>query len=47
MLALGAGLEPGSLGARDTFADIGQSLAAHLGLSPMADGKSFLPIGEP
>jgi phosphopentomutase len=42
VLALGAGLEPGSLGARDTFADIGQSLTAHLRLSPMADGKSFL-----
>ncbi|WP_104203371.1 phosphopentomutase [Billgrantia saliphila] len=42
VLALGAGLEPGSLGARDTFADIGQSLAAYLSLSPMDDGKSFL-----
>ncbi|NIC06454.1 phosphopentomutase [Billgrantia bachuensis] len=43
VLALGAGLAPGSLGARDTFADIGQSLAAYLKLTPMADGKSFLP----
>ncbi|MGR4066395.1 phosphopentomutase [Billgrantia sp. C5P2] len=43
VLALGVGLEPGSLGARDTFADIGQSLAVHLGLAPMADGTSFLP----
>lgn len=42
VLALGAGLAPGSLGARDTFADIGQSLAAHLGLAPMADGTSFI-----
>lgn len=43
VLALGAGLTPGSLGARETFADIGQSLASHLGLSPMDDGTSFLP----
>lgn len=43
VLALGAGLTPGSLGARETFADIGQSLAMHLGLSPMDDGESFLP----
>ncbi|MCE8021805.1 phosphopentomutase [Halomonas sp. MCCC 1A11036] len=43
VLALGAGLASGSLGARDTFADIGQSLASHLGLSPMDDGTSFLP----
>ncbi len=42
VLAMGAGLPAGSLGARDTFADIGQSLAAHLGLEPMADGTSFL-----
>ncbi|MDI5920750.1 phosphopentomutase [Halomonas sp. LR5S13] len=43
VLALGAGLAPGSLGARETFADIGQSLATHLGLTPMDDGTSFLP----
>ncbi|WP_280553690.1 phosphopentomutase [Halomonas sp. 25-S5] len=43
VLALGAGLAPGSLGARETFADIGQSLATHLGLAPMDDGASFLP----
>ncbi|MDW7748337.1 phosphopentomutase [Halomonas sp.] len=43
VLALGGGLAPGSLGARETFADIGQSLATHLGLTPMDDGESFLP----
>ncbi|MBS9404560.1 phosphopentomutase [Halomonas sp. TRM85114] len=43
ILALGAGLAAGSLGARETFADIGQSLATHFGLPPMADGSSFLP----
>ncbi|QTP57395.1 phosphopentomutase [Billgrantia antri] len=42
VLVLGAGLAPGSLGARETFADIGQSLAEHLGLAPMADGTSFI-----
>ena len=42
VLAIGAGLKPGSLGRRDTFADIGQSLAAHFGLEPMDYGKSFL-----
>ncbi|MBB3143078.1 phosphopentomutase [Halomonas organivorans] len=43
VLASGAGLPPGSLGARASFADIGQSLAEHLGLPPMDDGESFLP----
>jgi len=42
VLAYGAGIKPGSLGRRETFADIGQSLAAHFGLSPMDYGKSFL-----
>ncbi|PSJ22215.1 phosphopentomutase [Halomonas sp. ND22Bw] len=43
VLASGAGLAPGSLGIRESFADIGQSLATHLGLAPMDDGTSFLP----
>ena len=43
VLALGAGLTAGPLGVRETFADIGQSLASHLGLAPMDDGESFLP----
>ena len=46
VLALGAGLAPGSLGARASFADIGQSLAVHLGLPPMDDGESFLPPAD-
>jgi phosphopentomutase len=45
VLALGGGLAAGSLGERATFADIGQSLAAHLRLSPMDDGVSFLAGG--
>ncbi|MBB3229215.1 phosphopentomutase [Halomonas stenophila] len=43
VLAVGAGLAAGSLGARESFADIGQSLAEHFGLPPMDDGESFLP----
>jgi len=42
VIALGAGLKPGSLGKRDTFADIGQSIATHFGLPPMDYGTSFL-----
>ncbi|QJQ96158.1 MULTISPECIES: phosphopentomutase [Halomonadaceae] len=42
VLALGAGLAAGPLGARDSFADIGQTLASHFALSPMAHGRSFL-----
>lgn len=43
VLAVGACLSPGPLGARASFADIGQSLAHYLGLAPMEDGTSFLP----
>jgi phosphopentomutase len=42
VLVYGAGVRAGSLGRRDTFADIGQSLAAHLDLPPMDYGTSFL-----
>jgi len=42
VLAYGAGINAGSLGRRDTFADIGQSVAAHLGLPPMDYGTSFV-----
>ena len=42
VLVYGKAVEPGSLGRRDTFADIGQSLAAHFGLEPMEYGTSFL-----
>jgi len=42
VLAYGAGIKPGSLGQRETFADIGQTIAAHLHLSPMDYGTSFL-----
>jgi phosphopentomutase len=42
VLVYGNAVEPGSLGRRDTFADIGQSLAVHFGLEPMEYGTSFL-----
>ena len=43
VLVYGPKVAPGSLGLRDTFADIGQSLATYFQLSPMEYGKSFLP----
>ena len=42
VLAYGAGIKPGSLGLRDSFADIGQSIAVHFDLSPMDYGTSFV-----
>ncbi|WP_417362186.1 phosphopentomutase [Gallaecimonas pentaromativorans] len=42
VLASGAGLVPGSLGKRHSFADIGQSLAAYFGLPAMDFGQSFI-----
>ncbi len=42
VLVYGAGVAAGSLGKRETFADIGQSLAGYFELSPMDFGVSFL-----
>lgn len=42
VIAFGDKVRPGSVGRRETFADIGQSLAAHLGVGPLSAGKSFL-----
>ncbi|MCF1438157.1 MAG: phosphopentomutase, partial [Shewanella sp.] len=42
VLALGAGLSAGSLGQRNSFADIGQSIASYFKLEPMAYGESFI-----
>ena len=42
VLACGGGLRAGAIGRRETFADIGQSLAAHFGLPRMDYGTSFL-----
>ncbi|RUO37830.1 phosphopentomutase [Aliidiomarina taiwanensis] len=41
-LCFGPGLEGKNIGRRESFADIGQSIASHLGLAPLAYGKSFL-----
>ena len=43
VICSGANLEPGSIGKRDTFADIGQTLASYFELAPMDYGRSFLP----
>ena len=42
VLVYGAGIEPRSLGRRESFADIGQSIATHFDLPPMDYGTSFL-----
>lgn len=42
VLVSGGGVQPGSLGQRESFADIGQSLASFFGLSPMDYGTSFI-----
>ncbi len=42
VLAWGAGVTAGSLGKRDSFADIGQSLASHFSLPATEYGVSFL-----
>ncbi|MEM7433401.1 MAG: phosphopentomutase, partial [Pseudomonadota bacterium] len=42
VLAYGGGLKAGPIGKRESFADIGQTLAGFFGLSPMDYGKSFL-----
>lgn len=42
ILAFGASTPVGGIGIRDSFADIGQSLAEHLGVPPLQYGHSFL-----
>ena len=42
VLAYGKGIEPGALGRRETFADIGQTVAAFFDLPPTDYGTSFL-----
>lgn len=42
VLAYGAGLKAGSIGQRETFADIGQTIATYFDLPAMAYGQSFL-----
>lgn len=42
ILVFSPSLKPGEIGIRSTFADIGESIAAWLGLPPGRHGKSFL-----
>ncbi|MBO6826164.1 MAG: phosphopentomutase [Sneathiella sp.] len=42
VIAYGQRLAPRALGTRDTFADIGQSIAKHLNIEPLEAGTSFL-----
>ena len=42
VLVIGPGLKKGFLGARSTFCDIGETIAAHLGLPAGPHGKSML-----
>jgi len=42
VLAFGPDVQPAALGIRDSFADIGQTLAGHLGLAALPHGCSFL-----
>lgn len=41
-IAFGPTVKPGPIGIRESFADIGQSIAKHLGLPALAYGKAFL-----
>lgn len=47
ILGTGPGLKAGSVGLRSSFADIGQTLAEHLGLPAGPHGKSFLSMLKP
>lgn len=42
LLAWSPGIAPRPLGIRDGFADLGQGIASHLGLPPLAEGRCFL-----
>jgi phosphopentomutase len=42
VLACGGKIRPAALGERTTFADIGQTIADFLGVSPLLAGTSFL-----
>ncbi len=43
VIGVAPGLPGGDIGLRKTFADIGETVAAHLGLAPGRYGTSFLP----
>jgi phosphopentomutase len=41
VIAFGPAAKAGAIGKRETFADIGQTLAKHLGIAPLSRGKAF------
>jgi phosphopentomutase len=43
IVVFGPGFGAGTAGRRDTLSDIGETVAAHLGLAPGRHGQSFLP----
>jgi phosphopentomutase len=43
-LAFGPGIAARAIGRRESFADLGQTMAEHLGLPPLAAGHSFLRV---
>lgn len=42
IIAIGHSVHAGSIGKRESFADIGQTIAKHLGLKPLEYGKAFI-----
>ena len=46
ILAFGPGIGNGPIGRRETFADIGATIAAHLGLAPGRHGRPFYPTNQ-
>ena len=46
VLAVGPGINPGSIGVRDTLSDIGASVAHFLGLAGTGHGRSFFDEDE-
>lgn len=46
ILAFGPDISAGSIGGRPTFADIGETIADHLGIAPGEHGNSFLQKGS-
>jgi len=44
ILGTGPKLKAGSVGVRPTYADIGETVAAHLGIAPGRHGTSFLDL---
>ena len=42
VIMFGPGVQPGFIGERETYADLGQTAAEYLGLPPLQTGKSFL-----